>query len=245
LISTTKRLKALARQKEEERGGPTSYKSNRSAIPTVGRDTGVSVEIKVAPRANPSKPKWIGPMKEAGNVRTISRFDYQPDICKDYKDTGYCGYGDSCKFMHDRGDYKTGWQLEREWEEEQRKRKKKFLGEDVEEEENFEIKDSEDPDADLPFACLICRKDFVNPIITKCQHYFCEKCALDRYVKDSRCSVCKQQTNGIFNTASRLLSAIDRKKKKLAEEAERAEFIPKARNKTSEGGWAYPQGPEA
>lgn len=27
----------------------------------------------------------------------ISRFDYQPDICKDYKETGRCGYGDSCK----------------------------------------------------------------------------------------------------------------------------------------------------
>jgi hypothetical protein len=27
--------------------------------------------------------------------------------CKDYKETGRCGYGDSCKFMHDRGDYKV------------------------------------------------------------------------------------------------------------------------------------------
>jgi hypothetical protein len=41
------------------------------------------------------------------------RFDYQPDICKDYKETGFCSYGDSCKFMHDRGDYKSGWELDR------------------------------------------------------------------------------------------------------------------------------------
>lgn len=41
----------------------------------------------------------------------------QPDICKDYKETGFCGYGDNCKFLHDRGDYKSGWQLEREWDE--------------------------------------------------------------------------------------------------------------------------------
>jgi hypothetical protein len=41
------------------------------------------------------------------------RFDYQPDICKDYKETGFCSYGDSCKFLHDRGDYKSGWELER------------------------------------------------------------------------------------------------------------------------------------
>lgn len=39
-------------------------------------------------------------------------FDYQPDICKDYKETGFCSYGDSCKFLHDRGDYKSGWELE-------------------------------------------------------------------------------------------------------------------------------------
>jgi hypothetical protein len=43
----------------------------------------------------------------------------QPDLCKDYKESGYCGFGDSCKFMHDRGDYKTGWQLDKEWEEQQ------------------------------------------------------------------------------------------------------------------------------
>jgi RING finger protein 113A len=46
-------------------------------------------------------------------VTTAPRFDYQPDICKDYKETGFCSYGDSCKFMHDRGDYKSGWELER------------------------------------------------------------------------------------------------------------------------------------
>ena len=48
------------------------------------------------------------PMKSVENLRVTVRFDYQPDICKDYKETGYCGYGDNCKFMHDRGDYKTG-----------------------------------------------------------------------------------------------------------------------------------------
>ena len=45
----------------------------------------------------------------------MHRFDYQPDICKDWKETGYCGFGDACKFMHDRGDYKAGWELERDW----------------------------------------------------------------------------------------------------------------------------------
>ena len=57
----------------------------------------------------------IGPSKSMTNVRISSRFDYAPDICKDYKETGFCGYGDSCKFLHDRGDYKMGWQIDREF----------------------------------------------------------------------------------------------------------------------------------
>ena len=26
-------------------------------------------------------------------LRTTVRWDYQPDLCKDYKETGYCGFG--------------------------------------------------------------------------------------------------------------------------------------------------------
>ena len=33
---------------------------------------------------------------------------------QDYKETGYCTFGDSCKFAHMREDYKAGWQIERE-----------------------------------------------------------------------------------------------------------------------------------
>lgn len=47
-----------------------------------------------------------GPIRASLHIRSSIRFDYQPDICKDYKETGYCGFGDSCKFLHDRGDYK-------------------------------------------------------------------------------------------------------------------------------------------
>ena len=56
-------------------------------------------------------------MRAPTNLRATTRWDYAPDICKDYKETGFCGFGDSCKFMHDRSDYKFGWQLEREWDE--------------------------------------------------------------------------------------------------------------------------------
>eukprot|EP00245_Coleochaete_scutata_P003954 TRINITY_DN16060_c0_g1_i2.p1 TRINITY_DN16060_c0_g1~~TRINITY_DN16060_c0_g1_i2.p1 ORF type:complete len:200 (-),score=46.43 TRINITY_DN16060_c0_g1_i2:833-1432(-) len=38
-----------------------------------------------------------GPLRASQHIRWSVRFDYQPDICKDYKETGTCGYGDACK----------------------------------------------------------------------------------------------------------------------------------------------------
>ncbi|KAG8660118.1 zinc finger CCCH domain-containing protein 1 isoform X1 [Manihot esculenta] len=141
-----------------------------------------------------------GPLRASAHIRVSARFDYQPDICKDYKETGYCGYGDACKFMHDRGDYKPGWQLEKEWEEAEKIRKRNLaLGEDG---GGVEQSDEEDDDDDsLPFACFICRQPFVDPVVTKCKHYFCEHCALKHHAKNKKCFVCNQPTLGIFNTA--------------------------------------------
>ena len=36
----------------------------------------------------------IGPSRAATGVRVSSTFDYAPDICKDYKETGFCGFGE-------------------------------------------------------------------------------------------------------------------------------------------------------
>lgn len=142
-----------------------------------------------------------GPLRASAHIRVSARFDYQPDICKDYKETGYCGYGDACKFMHDRGDYKSGWQLEKEWEEAEKMRKRNLaLGIENADEETAE-KSDEDEDDSLPFACFICRQPFVDPVVTKCKHYFCEHCALKHHARNKKCFVCNQPTMGIFNTA--------------------------------------------
>ena len=37
-----------------------------------------------------------------------------------------CGYGDSCVFMHDRTDMKSGWQMEQEWDKEQAAKNKRM-----------------------------------------------------------------------------------------------------------------------
>ncbi|XP_028843552.1 E3 ubiquitin-protein ligase RNF113A [Denticeps clupeoides] len=140
-----------------------------------------------------------GPIRAPEHLRATVRWDYQPDICKDYKETGFCGFGDSCKFLHDRSDYKHGWQIERELDE------GRYGAND---EENYEISSDEE---DLPFKCFICRESFKNPIITKCRHYFCEACALQHYRKSKRCYVCNVQTNGVFNPAKELMAKMQKR----------------------------------
>lgn len=144
-----------------------------------------------------------GPLRASAHIRWSVRFDYQPDICKDYKETGYCGYGDACKFMHDRGDYKSGWQMDREWEDTEKKRKAR-LAQGVQDEEEKSEED-EDGDDGLPFACFICRQPFQDPVVTICKHYFCEHCALKHHAKNKHCFVCNKPTNGMFNTAIEIL----------------------------------------
>jgi len=134
----------------------------------------------------------IKPIRAPTNVRSTVRWDYEPMLCKDFKETGYCGFGDTCKFMHDRSDYKHGWQMDKEFEE-----------------GNFEESDDEkyviSDDDDLPHKCGICRGTFTNPVSTKCKHYFCESCALTHYRKSQRCALCGKQTNGMFNPAKDLI----------------------------------------
>ena len=102
---------------------------------------------------------------------------------------------DSCKFLHDRTDYKLGWQLEME----ANKKTSRFA--DDSDEENYEIPSDEEH---LPFKCLFCRESFVDPVVTKCKHYFCEKCALGHFKTSRKCYVCGENTLGIFQPASAL-----------------------------------------
>ncbi|KAK3106108.1 hypothetical protein FSP39_012881 [Pinctada imbricata] len=152
-----------------------------------------------------------GPMRAPAHLRATVRWDYQPDICKDYKETGFCGFGDSCKFLHDRSDYKHGWQLEREMDEGR-------YGQS--DEKNYEISSDEE---DLPFKCFICRDFFTCPVVTKCKHYFCEKCALSHYRKSKRCFVCNEQTMGVFNPAKELISKIEKVKAKKTDDSDNDE----------------------
>ncbi|KAI0338304.1 hypothetical protein BDW22DRAFT_1363201 [Trametopsis cervina] len=149
------------------------------------------------------KAMRVGPQRASGStIRTVTIVDYQPDVCKDYKETGYCGFGDTCKFLHDRGTYLAGWQLDKLAENPQKQ---------VE-----DVSDT-DSDEDVPFACLICRKPYTDPVVTRCGHYFDSACAIKRFARTPKCAACGAPTGGIFNRADKI---IEKMRKKRAEKGE-------------------------
>jgi RING finger protein 113A len=171
----------------------------------------------------------VGPTRAtAANVRMTTFTDYAPDVCKDYKKTGFCGFGDNCVFLHDRSDYKQGWELDRDWENVTKGNKN--LGGTVMASANRNKsgagnEEDEDEDAmlqNIPFACIICEQSYKSPVMTRCGHYFCESCALKRYRKDPSCAACGAATNGVFNSASRLNKLLDKRKERAAKKRQAA-----------------------
>ena len=157
----------------------------------------------------------LGPLRAPSNLRVTCRFDFAPGICKDWKETGFCGFGDGCIFMHDRGDYKSGWEVEEEWKTKQKEKEDNLRkGKQTEEDSDDSQNGLENDSCDIPIQCQRCENDFVSPISTICGHYFCEKCALNHYSKSSTCYVCKKPTQGIFNNAEKIVTRITQIKKK-------------------------------
>ncbi|KAL7954374.1 hypothetical protein V8C34DRAFT_317336 [Trichoderma compactum] len=108
--------------------------------------------------------KKLGP-KRSANVRYTTVTDYATDVCKDYKITGFCGFGDGCRYAHDRANVKQGRQLDREWETIAKGR--------------LNIGGTKTPGS------------------TKCGHIFY-----------ATCGTCGSATNGVFNSASRLVKRL-------------------------------------
>lgn len=170
---------------------------------------------------NPNAPnRQVGPVKAPTNIRTITVTDFAPDVCKDYKQTGFCGFGDSCKFLHAREDYKQGWQLDKEWEKAGKTSKSSNNAKEGQEDMDDEEKMLES----IPFACIICKGPYKTPVVTKCGHYFCERCAMTRYMKEKKktCANCGADTNGTFNVARKLKELLEKKRRRAEERKEKA-----------------------
>lgn len=164
-----------------------------------------------------------GPIRAATNVRVTARFDYQPDVCKDYKETGFCGFGDTCIYLHDRGDTLSGWQLEQQWEQEQKAKREQQQQEMQDyaagrQQNSSQVENESDG---LPFACHLCRDYFKQPVATNCGHYFCEACIM-HYVRSQseNCPICGKDTGSVFNQSTKLIT---KKRKVLGLEASKAD----------------------
>ncbi|KAK4219465.1 hypothetical protein QBC37DRAFT_436653 [Rhypophila decipiens] len=141
----------------------------------------------------------VGPARVASNVRTTVVTDYSADVCKDYKQTGFCGFGDNCKFLHSREDYKQGWQLDREWES-VTKGRQNLGGTTVAhaDRRSRAVDENDEPADDSPLACAICGETCRLPV-------------------DPNCAVCGAATNGLFNSSKHLERKHEQKGDRSAE----------------------------
>lgn len=193
--------------------------------------------------SNQPRNKFLaGPLKAPTFVRTTARFDYQPDICKDYKETGFCGFGDTCIYLHDRGDTKSGWEMEREYEEKKKRAEEKKsleverfmsemnggLGVKKEEDGFEEDNDQDNVDDGIPFACHLCRGSFKDPIVTTCNHYFCESCMSKRVREVGMgCPICQKDTHGVLNFPQKLVA---KKRRLIGRDGTWEDFFAKNRS---------------
>lgn len=142
-------------------------------------------EIEVKLNKDASKPDFVKPVSK--NIKTKIVTDYQPDVCKDFKKTGYCGYGDSCKFLHSRDDFAGGWKLNQDWKVKDNEKEKV-------------LKELEE----IPFKCVLCGEDYKSPVVTTCGHYFCSSCFMKKMKESKACPVCGENTEGVAMVAKKL-----------------------------------------
>ena len=141
-----------------------------------------------------------------GGRTTIMEF--QPDICKDWKETGTCSFGDECIYLHDRGTYLEGWNA----------------GKDGDHHNAEDVRSEDGPTSQaprLPFACFLCRSKFLalvakdtqrRFVVTPCNHYFCEECVLAHTTQDAtqygKCPQCDRRIGAAYADAQRLVTRL-------------------------------------
>ena len=87
------------------------------------------------------------------------------------------------------------------------------------------MSDSDSDDEDIPFACLICRKPYTDPVVTRCEHYFCSACAIKRFAKTPKCAACGAPTGGIFNRADKVIAKLKKTQEAGGQDADEQDGV--------------------
>lgn len=168
----------------------------------------------------------VGPTRVFNTIKHTNTIDYNPSRCKDFHEAGYCVFGDSCIFAHDRSDYKFGWEQEIDWDKKQKRktqrRKRRIeaaaLGKEDEvsdstDEEGLDAQDEPEKYGHVDPACLVCGGVYTSPTLVECGHVFCEGCAQHEYMKSGKCFKCGKKLSGIFNSGLRVLEKANAERK--------------------------------
>jgi len=114
--------------------------------------------------------------------------------------------------MHDRGDFQSGWEIDIEWNKKQKEKARQRALDSLEAENRGDQVEEEDVGPNL--ECPLCHKEFKDPVLSRCDHVFCESCALKN---PKRCRVCDKPTGGTFAVAKLQRAQLLEKKRKIAD----------------------------